>query len=294
MNKFTIVHLSDPQLTAAAVEPQYHQQVPPIEKLQQIFDDVLTHQIAPDLIVIGGDLMQDGTGQDYAKLRAYLNEQAERLQAPIQVILGDQDDREAFNAGYLSQSHQPYYAYKQMYQNMDFYFLDSKWETTKEAGWLDREQLDWLNKNLHIAPRRRAFIFLHHPLDAPALRSMRYALLQNNRELLSILHGHNIGGIFTGHLHFGASYLVDNTIPVTTVGSATTYINCQDPHYHEVHDAINYNVITIQRGMASVTNHPLYLGQTVIDTIAVGNTGFAKHRPRLTGARRTVNGPFLS
>ncbi|MGQ4557936.1 metallophosphoesterase family protein [Levilactobacillus hammesii] len=293
MNKFTIVHLSDPQLTAATVEPQYHQQLPPIEKLQRIFDDVVAHQIQPDLIVIGGDLVQGGTQQDYAQLRTYLNAQAEQLQAPIQVILGDQDDREAFNAGYLAQPHQPYYAYKQMYQNMDFYFLDSKWETNKEAGWLEREQLDWLNKNLHIAPRRRAFIFLHHPLDAPALRTMRYALLQNNRELLAILHGHNIGGIFTGHLHFGASYLVDNTIPVTAVGSATTYINCQDPHYHEVHDAINYNVITIQRGMASVTSHPLYLGQSVIDTITVTNTGFAKHRPRLTGPRRVVNDPFM-
>ncbi|MCF7522517.1 hypothetical protein L3X07_02275 [Levilactobacillus brevis] len=59
---------------------------------------------------------------------------------------------------------------------------------------MDRPQLDWLNKNLHLAPRRRAFIFLHHPLDAPALRDMRYTLLQNNRELLAILHGHNIGG----------------------------------------------------------------------------------------------------
>ena len=293
MNKFTIVHLSDPQLTAATGEPQYHQQVPPMEKLQQVFDDVLAQQIQPDLIVVGGDLIQGGTGQDYAQLHAYLNAQSTRLQAPIQVILGDQDDRAAFNAGYLGQPHQPYYAYKHMYQNMDFYFLDSKWETHKEAGWLNREQLDWLNKNLHIAPRRRAFIFLHHPLDAPALRTMRYALLQNNRELLAILHGHNIGGIFTGHLHFGASYLVDNTIPVTVVGSATTYINCQNPHYHEVHDAISYNVITIQRGMASVTNHPLYLGQPVIDTITISNTGFAKHRPRLTGIRRTVNQPFL-
>ncbi|NLR31527.1 metallophosphoesterase family protein [Levilactobacillus tujiorum] len=292
MNKFTIVHLSDPQLTAATVVPRYHQQVSPIKKLQQVFDDVLSHQIQPDLIVIGGDLLQNGTAQDYAQLRSYLDVQADRLQAPIQVILGDQDDRTAFNAGYLAQAHQRYYAYKQIYQNMDFYFLDSKWEAHKEAGWLDREQLDWLNKNLHIAPRRRAFIFLHHPLDAPALRSMRYTLLQNNRELLAILHGHNIGGVFAGHLHFGASYLVDNTIPVTAVGSTATYINCQNPHQHEVYDAVDYNVITIQRGIASVTNHPLYLGQQVIDNITVTNTGFAKHRPRLTGMRRAVNDPF--
>ncbi|MFC6290101.1 metallophosphoesterase family protein [Levilactobacillus angrenensis] len=289
MNKFTIVHLSDPQLSAGRA-PQYHQQLPPATKLQHIFDDILERQVAPDLIVISGDLLTAGTSQDYQQLRQYLRQQSARLRAPIQVILGDQDDREAFNEGYLEEPHQPYYAYKQVYQNMDFYFLDSKWEAHKEAGWLDRKQLDWLNKNLHLAPRRRAFLFLHHPLDAPALRGMRYALLQNNRELLAILHGHNIGGIFTGHLHFGASYLVDTTIPVTTVASASTYIDCQDPHRHEVHDATSYNVITIQRGMASVTNHPLLLGQPVIDTITVGNTGFAKHRPRLNPQRRMGNG----
>ncbi|WP_204120011.1 metallophosphoesterase family protein [Levilactobacillus wangkuiensis] len=289
MNKFTIVHLSDPQLSAAN-GPQYNQHLPPATKLQRIFDDIIAHDLQPDLVVISGDLLTAGTSRDYAKLRDYLATQSDRLQAPIQVILGDQDDREAFNLGYLGEPHQPYYAYKQVYQNMDFYFLDSKWETNKEAGWLDREQLDWLNKNLHLAPRRRAFLFLHHPLDAPALRGMRYALLQNNRELLAILHGHNIGGIFAGHLHFGANYLVDTTIPVTTVASASTYIDCQDPHHHEVHDATSYNVITIQRGMASITNHPLYLGQSVIDTIDITNTGFAKHRPRLTNPRRAGNG----
>lgn len=293
MNKFTIIHISDSQLTAPGVEPQYHQRLLPQEKLQRVFDDVLEHQIQPDLVVLSGDLLQGGTAGDYARFHSYLREQSQRLAAPIEVILGDQDDREAFNNGYLSQPALPYYAYKQVHQNMDFYFLDSKWEENKEAGWLDREQLDWLNKNLHLAPRRRAFIFLHHPLDAPALRPMRYALLQNNRELLAILHGHNIGGIFTGHLHFAASYLVESTIPVTAVGSASTYINCQDPHYHEVHDAVTYNVITIQRGLASITSHPLYLGQAIIDTVTVNNTGFAKHRPRLTGPRRIVNGPFI-
>ncbi len=291
MNKFKIVHLSDPQLAVGSAAPQYHQQIEPKHKLQRLFDDVRRQQIEPDLIVISGDLLAGGTNKDYAQFRRYLDQQAKQIGAPIQVILGDQDDREAFNEGYLEEPHQPYYAYKQVHQNMDFYFLDSKWEPNKEAGWLDREQLNWLNKSLHLAPRRRAFIFMHHPLDTPALQSMRYALLQNNRELLAILHGHNIGGIFTGHLHFGASYLVDNGIPVTSVGSTATYIDCQNPHEHEVHDGISYNVITIQRGLASVTNHPLLLGEPVIDTIRISNTGFAKHRPRLMNPRRLVNQP---
>jgi len=280
MNKFTVIHLSDVQLQPlpSAGEP------PTPQHLQMIFDDVLKHELAPDLVVISGDLFQNGRPEDYRWLRTYLKEQEQRLGAPVQVLLGDQDNREAFNVGYLERD-TPYYAYKEVYQNMDFYFLDSKWRTRRTAGWLARDQLDWLNKSLHLAPRRRAFLFLHHPLDTPALRSMRYTLLQNNHELLAILHGHNIGGIFTGHLHFAANYLVDNTLPVNVVGGAGTYVDCQDPHRHEVHAAISYNVITIQRGIASVTTRPLLFDDRVLKTIVVGNTGFAKHRPRLIRTR---------
>ncbi|WP_225351191.1 metallophosphoesterase family protein [Levilactobacillus spicheri] len=276
MNKFTVIHLSDVQLPSLPKTGE-----PPTPRpLQTIFDDVLAHHLAPDLVVIGGDLFKNGQPADYRWLRGYLDQQSQRLGAPIRVILGDQDNREAFNAGYLEQK-RPYYAAKQVYQNMDFYFLDSKWRTRRTAGWLAREQLDWLNKNLHLAPRRRAFIFLHHPLDAPALRSLRYTLLQNNHELLAILHGHNIGGIYAGHLNFAANYLVDNTLPVTVVGGATAYVDCQDPHHHQVHAAVSYNVITIQRGVASVTTRPLAFDPQVARTIEVANTGFAKHRPRL-------------
>lgn len=282
MNRFTIVHISDIDLTMddnqrLATQP-----------LQRIFDDLEDHQVAADLIVLSGDLLIDGDQQGYRQLHQYLQQQERRLQVTIQVLLGDRDDREAFNRGYLAVAHQPYYVDKQVHQNMDFYFLDSKWELNKSAGWLDRPQLDWLNKNLHLAPRRRAFIFLHHPLDAPALRDMRYTLLQNNRELLAILHGHNIGGIFTGHLHFDANYVVDSVVPVTVTGSAATYINCQDPYQHDVYTGTTYNVITIQRGIASVITHPLALGQTVIQTIPVNRTGFVKHRPRAIPVRRPL------
>ncbi|WP_024747224.1 metallophosphoesterase family protein [Levilactobacillus namurensis] len=277
MNKFTVVHLSDIQLTPATQAGES----PTPGPLATILADLTTHDLDPDLIVISGDLFQNGAPTDYQWLRTYLHRQSHRLGVPIQVILGDQDDRTAFNAGYLQRT-VPYYAYKQVYQNMDFYFLDSKWRSRRTAGWLGRDQLDWLNKNLHLAPRRRAFLFLHHPLDAPSLRDMRYTLLQNNRELLAILHGHNIGGIYAGHVEFAANYLVDNGLPVTVVGGAANYVDCQDPHQHRVHSATSYNVITIQRGVASVTTRPLAFEPQVVRTIDVGNTGFAKHRPRLS------------
>ncbi|GEO70100.1 metallophosphoesterase family protein [Levilactobacillus acidifarinae] len=282
MNKYTVIHVSDVQLTP----PLPTAGTAAVANLQLIFDDVASRATQPDLIVIGGDLIQRGSEADYRWLRTYLTQQSERLGAPIQVILGDQDNRDAFNAGYLGQAARPYYAYKQNRQNMDFYFLDSKWETRRSAGWLARDQLDWLNKSLHLAPRRRAFIFLHHPLDAPALRNMRYTLLQNNRELLAILHGHNVGGIFAGHLHFAANYLVDNALPVTVAGAASTYIDCRNPHQHAVHRAVSYNVITIERGIASVTVRPLRFDSQVQAVIPVGNTGFTKHRPRLLRPRR--------
>lgn len=281
MNKYTIIHVSDPQLTPPLPEVG----AVAVAKLQLIFDDIVAHHLCPDLVVISGDLIQRGATADYRWLRTYLAQQEQRLGTAIQVILGDLDDRQAFNAGYLDQTRRAYYAYKLNQKNLDFYFLDSKWESRRTAGWLDRAQLDLLNKNLHLVPRRRAFLFLHHPLDAPALRDMRYTLLQNNRELLAILHGHNVGGIFAGHLHFSANYLVDNAVPVTVAGAASTYIDCQDPHKHVVHDAVSYNVITIERGIASVTSHPLRFDTGILATIPVGNTGFTKHRPRLTRIR---------
>ena len=168
MNRFTIVHISDIDLTMddnqrLATQP-----------LQRIFDDLEDHQVAADLIVLSGDLLIGGDQQGYRQLHQYLQQQERRLQVTIQVLLGDRDDREAFNRGYLAVAHQPYYADKQVHQNMDFYFLDSKWELNKSAGWLDRPQLDWLNKNLHLAP---AATGLHFP--APSTRcagSTRYAL----------------------------------------------------------------------------------------------------------------------
>lgn len=276
MNRYTIVQISDIQL----VPPLPTQGTTAVAALQQVFDDIAATGPQPDLVVISGDLIERGTAADYRWLRGYLAQQGQRLGTVIQVILGDLDTRMAFNQGYLDQGRRPYYAYKQSLKNLDFYFLDSKWESRRSAGWLQREQLDWLNKNLHLAPRRRAFIFLHHPLDAPALRQMRYTLLQNNRELLAILHGHNIGGIFAGHLHFAAHYLVDATLPVSVAGAASTYIDCRDPHQHRVHAAISYNVITIERGIASVITRPIMFDPRVQGIIPVGNTEFTKHRPR--------------
>ncbi|MCF7522516.1 hypothetical protein L3X07_02270 [Levilactobacillus brevis] len=82
--------------------------------------------------------------------------------------------------------------------------------------------------------------------------------------------------------------MVDSVVPVTVTGSATTYINCQNPYQHDVYAGTTYNVITIQRGVASVITHPLALGQAVIQTIPVNSTGFVKHRPRAQSVRRPL------
>ncbi|MCF7522518.1 hypothetical protein L3X07_02280 [Levilactobacillus brevis] len=93
MNQFTIVHISDIDLTLDEGRRLL------TRPLQRIFDDLAAHQVAANLIVLSGDLLVGGDQQGYRQLRQYLQQQERRLQVAIQVMLGDRDDREAFNRG---------------------------------------------------------------------------------------------------------------------------------------------------------------------------------------------------
>ncbi|WP_425294627.1 metallophosphoesterase family protein, partial [Lactiplantibacillus pentosus] len=115
--------------------------------------------------------------------------------------------------------------------NNDFYFLDSK-VSGYEAGWLAPAQLQWLGKHLRQAPTKRAFIFLHHPLDGPTLTNMHYAILQNTPALLYVLRGHNSGGDFSGNVHLAKQNLIGDNILNAVAGSVAYAIDCQDQYHH--------------------------------------------------------------
>lgn len=278
MQRLHVIQISDPHLTARGHAPAHHQQIDPWVKLTTIINDIRQLPYRPDLIVFTGDLVHDGAAEDYQRFHEVVHTMKRTFDCHVRVILGNHDNREAFYTGYLPADPGPYYANRMRIGNNDFYFLDSK-VANYEAGWLAPGQLQWLGKHLRQAPTKRAFLFLHHPLDGPTMQTMHYAILQNTPALLSALRGHNVGGVFTGHVHYPTSYVIGDHVLNVVAGSAAYDINCRDPHEHLVRESSCYQIITIDHGQVGVVTRTLLQRPAVIDTIQVSSTRFLSKKP---------------
>ncbi|WP_137626423.1 metallophosphoesterase family protein [Lactiplantibacillus pingfangensis] len=278
MQRLHIIQISDTHLTPHGQLPAHHQTIDPWMKLTAIIQDIRTLPYQPDLIVFTGDLIHSGSADDYQRLHGVVHMMKDEFNCHVRVILGNHDTRAAFYEGYLPADPGPYYASRMRLGNNDFYFLDSKIEGF-EAGWLPTAQLQWLGKHLRQAPTKRAFLFLHHPLDGAPMENMHYAILQNTPELLSVLRGHNIGGIFSGHVHFPTSYLNGDGILNVVAGSASFDIDCTDPQLHEIRESSSYQIITVDRGQVGVTVRQLLQQAAVLDSLPIPSTRFLTKRP---------------
>ncbi len=278
MQRLHVIQISDPHLTPHGQVSVHHQQIDPWVKLATIIDDIRQLPFQPDLIVFTGDLIHNGGADDYQRLHAVIHTMKSEFNCHVRVILGNHDCREAFYEGYLPADPGPYYANRMRLGNNDFYFLDSK-VSGYEAGWLAPEQLQWLGKHLRQAPTKRAFLFLHHPLDGPTMANMHYAILQNTPALLSVLRGHNVGGVFTGHVHFSTSYVIGDHVLNVVAGSASYDVNCINPHQHRIRESSRYQIITIDHGQVGIVERQLLQGSAIIDQLAIGSTRFIGKRP---------------
>ncbi|WQC50577.1 hypothetical protein T1J70_08120 [Lactiplantibacillus plantarum] len=95
-----------------------------------------------------------------------------------------------------------------------------------------------------------------------------------------MLRGHNLGGVFSGHVHFVSSYLIGDNILNVVAGSAAYAIDCHDPHHHYVHEGSSYQIITIDRGQVGVTTRQLLHGKAVIDELTIPDTKFVGRAPQ--------------
>lgn len=272
MRKFKVIQITDTHLTPEGHEPANHQRIDPFLKLNSIFMDVSKMSEKPDMIVITGDLIHEGVADDYAKLARLISRQMDKLQIPINVILGNHDRTSAFYQGYLEQPERDKYYYLVSSKNYNFYFLDSKFYDY-EQGYLGQEQLTWLRDNLEDEPKKKSVIFLHHPVAGPSIQHMQYSILQEGQELMDVIKHSSVMAVFSGHIHFSTSFTKSKILFHTTDSSAY-HINCDDHHKHLIYDATNYDIITIEDDNIGVETRCLLAGQDVINHVDVGDTGF--------------------
>jgi Icc protein len=155
--------------------------------------------LAPDGVLITGDLTNDGDEAVYAEAAAIV----ERLRAPFFVLTGNHDDRELmrqrFGAGYLPDSGPLCYAIDRFAVRLialDTLVPGETW------GRLGPGQLAWLDARLAETPGKPTMVALHHPPFRTGIGHLDWSMLRDADALASVIGRHRqVERVVCGHVH---------------------------------------------------------------------------------------------
>ncbi len=207
------------------------------------FEQILAHleQVGIDFLLLPGDLVQHGERENHQ----WLVRRLEQLPFQVYVVPGNHDvvryggcDRtisleefidlyQAF--GYTDPS-RPYYHHK-ILDGLHLIGLNSNgFDPNGEplyTGWIDPEQLEWLDQQLDQLTDQLTVVMLHHnalehlPRQSHSRMGQRY-MVKNALELTERLQVAGVPLMFTGHLHVQDVAQADQLYEVTT-GSLVSY-----------------------------------------------------------------------
>jgi 3',5'-cyclic AMP phosphodiesterase CpdA len=169
--------------------------------LKAAVDQVLDLSPAPDVVLVTGDLTNDGEPEAYAAIRPILG----RLPMPVCAIPGNHDDRDAMLAldgVAMLGSQSPFCQYTLDLGALRLVALDSLVDGSAH-GELCSDRLDWLEAELDGSGNRPVLIMVHHPPAETGIGFMdRIGLVASDRlEALIRRHAARIQRIVCGHIH---------------------------------------------------------------------------------------------
>ncbi|MDQ0569983.1 Icc protein [Variovorax paradoxus] len=218
-----IAQLSDPHIRPEGVLYQG------VADSNRMFSEALAHVHAldrrPDLLLITGDLVDEGRPEEYAMVRELLSASL----IPFLVIPGNHDHRENFRAAFHDHPYLP--ADGALHWCIDdhpvrFIGLDSC-PTGKHHGHIDAQGLAWLARVLAQDTSKPTLLMLHHPpfmSGIPYMDMYRYMEVQQLEGVVRAAP--NIELVLCGHVHRTMLRRWAGTI-VCSCPSTTTEIDLQ-------------------------------------------------------------------
>lgn len=169
----------------------------------------------PDALLITGDMVNNGDAEEYRLLRELLAP----FKAPIYVIPGNHDNREALRAAFTDHAYLPREGPVQYVIDafpVRIIAIDTV-SPGKDYGELDATRLEWLANRLHENREKPTLIMMHHPpfntgigfMDAIALHegATQFAQL--------IAEHHNVERILCGHVHRAIEARIGSAVVMT-------------------------------------------------------------------------------
>ena len=181
--------------------------------LAQMLQDC-QHLEAVDLVVVSGDLADDGSKQSYAHALALVGDLAREHGAAQAYCTGNHDRRDAFAAvlgtGHFDQAGRPTgrtgpsalgeRAAVSEVAGYRVVTLDSL-VPGELHGWISDAQLGWLQQVLAAPSPAGTVLVLHHPPIALDRGAQRSVALQNASGLAEAIEGSDVVVVLCGHFH---------------------------------------------------------------------------------------------
>jgi 3',5'-cyclic AMP phosphodiesterase CpdA len=176
---------------------------PNLARLVRVLEHLLTLQARPDLLVLSGDLADDGAPESYRHLQAALA----RWPGPVRLALGNHDSRahflDVFGAAHADGG---FVQGRTALDGLQVIVLDSL-EEGRHGGAFCEARAQWLCQVVQDSAGAPLLVFLHHPpVDVglpwidPGPRQAWIARLD------AALQGANLAGICSGHVHLGGVF----------------------------------------------------------------------------------------
>lgn len=233
-----ILHLSDTHVSATGPDMDG---VDAIGSLERMLHDA-RHVPGLDLVVVSGDVADDGSAAGYVAVRERVGAFAAARGIPHVYSTGNHDDRAAFaealgsghlgpdgaDRGELLDAAGELCAAVSHVGGIRVVTLDSL-VPGQTPGVIDEAQLGWLGRLLATPYERGTVLVFHHPpLRLPAIPGAERVVLQNIADLEEVVRGTDVRAILTGHLHLQASGLLAG-VPVWVTPGVVTRIDATAP-----------------------------------------------------------------
>ncbi|WP_457154466.1 phosphodiesterase [Mesorhizobium sp. P5_C1] len=187
----------------------------PLSRLQACLADIGANHADADLVVISGDLTNDGERPAYAAL----SESLTKFGPPCRLMLGNHDDRAVFLEMFPQATAERGFVQSVVDSSEGRLILLDTLDSGHVEGKLCAARLDWLDKRLQEARDRPVFLFMHHPPFRIHIPELDRVMLADPDALHEVLLRHgNVRHIFAGHVHrlIAGSW---RGIPVSTLRS---------------------------------------------------------------------------
>jgi Icc protein len=179
-----------------------YRKVPTNDQLAQAVAHLNSFQPPPDVVIASGDLTDHGRAEEYQVLREILS----ALKAPVYVVPGNHDHREAMmnsfaDQDYMARQGSPFVDYAIDDFPIRLVGLDTH-VPGHHHGEVRHQQLRWLDETLAARPDSPTLIFMHHPPFRTGIRWMDASGLHGGRELEALIARHKqIVRVACGHIH---------------------------------------------------------------------------------------------